>query len=242
MKRTIGLDRELKLRWMDVGAGLAQVERDKLNLRARLMEALAADIPAYYVRVKTCTVLIRTWWMVPAEQVELRERAFDLLKTVAPGQRLATHWGMLLLAYPFFREVVSAIGRAAAMQETVNRGQASRKIIETWGERTTVKRSILRVFQTLTGWNILVSSNGTQDTFRTAPSQLISDVSLALWMAEVIIHARGTAVSFSVLAQPPEYFPFRLGLTLADITQSGRFETFREGPELLVGTRGLDRH
>lgn len=233
MKRTIGLDRELKLRWMDIAAGLAQVERDKLALRARLMDALAADIPAHFVRVKTCTVLIRTWWTVPAEQADLRERAFDLLKTVAPDQRIVIHWGMLLLAYPFFREVVSAIGRAAAVQETISRDQVTRRVIETWGERTTVKRSILRVFQTLTDWGIL-ASNGTGDTFHAAPSQPISDVSLALWMAEVIIRAREAAIPLSLLTQSPEDFPFRMALALTDITRSGRFDTFREGSEVLV--------
>jgi hypothetical protein len=236
MKRTIGLDRELKLRWMDMGAGLAQTERDKLALRARLMDTLAADIPAHFVRVKTCTVLIRTWWTVPAEQADLRERAFDLLKTDAPDQRIVIHWGMLLLAYPFFREVVSAIGRAAAVQETISRDQVTRRVIETWGERTTVKRSILRVFQTCAEWGVLIP-NSAEETYRAAQPLSIADAQLTLWLAEVTLRARATAIPLSVLVQTPEDFPFRLALTVADITRSGKFETFREGPELLVGVR-----
>lgn len=235
MKRTIGLDRELKLRWLDIGAGLAQAERDRIRLRARLMEALAADIPAHYVRVKTCTVLIRTWLTVPPEHRELRDRAFDLVQVVPPDQRLAVHWGMLLLAYPFFREVASAIGRSASMQNVVSRSQVSRKIVETWGERTTVKRSILRVFQSLSEWGILVQ-NGTEETFGLTLAREIHSSQLGLWLVETALWARGAAAPFSVITQAPENFPFRHKVALSDMIRSGRFETFREGADLLVGT------
>ena len=233
MKRTIGLDRELKLRWLDIAAGLSHVERDKVALRARLMETLADEAPAHFVRVKTCTVLIRIWLTVPPEHVELRDRAFDLLKAIPPDRRMIVHWGMLLLAYPFFRDVASAIGQAASLQEEINRGQISRKVIETWGERTTVKRSILRVFQTLTDWGVLIVS-GNED-YRVVRLQPIGDFPLAMWLTEATLRARGTAIPFFLLSQAPENFPFQIKLALADVTRSGRFETFREGSEILVG-------
>ncbi len=239
MKRTIGLDRELKLHWLDVGAGIAQGERDKLALRAKLMEALAGDIPAQFVRIKTCTVLIRTWLTVPPEHRELRDRAFDLLTAVAPDQRLAIHWGMLMLAYPFFREVVSAIGQSALMDAPISRGQVDRKIVETWGERYTVRRLVFRVFQSLSAWKVLVQ-NGTSDIFTAGPSQELRDRTLAVWLAEALLRARDGTMPISGLNQCPDIFPFRLALTLSDITRSGRFETFREGAELLVGV-GLAR-
>jgi hypothetical protein len=239
MKRTIGLDRELKLRWLDIAAGLARAERNKLALRAQLMDALAEDIPAHFVRVKTCTVLIRTWLTVPPEHIELRDRAFDLLKVSAPDQRVVAHWGMLLLAYPFFREIVSAIGRAAPLQEEISRGQISRRVTEAWGERTTVKRSILRVFQTLTDWDVLIP-NGDED-YHVAAARQIADPLLAMWLIEATVRSRGSAVPLSGLVQAPENFPFQLALTLTDMTRSERFETFREGPELLVGARYTSR-
>jgi len=238
MKRTIGLDRELRLRWLDIAAGLARTERNKLALRAQLMDALAEDIPAHFVRVKTCTVLIRTWLTVPPEHIELRDRAFDLLRSSAPDQRVVAHWGMLLLAYPFFREIVSAIGRTASLQEDISRGQIGRRATETWGERTTVKRSILRVFQTLTDWGVLIL-NGDENYHVTA-ARPITDPMLAVWLIEATVRSRGSAIPFSGLVQAPENFPFQLTLTLADMTRSERFETFREGPELLVGARHLD--
>ena len=145
---------------------------------------------------------------------------------------------MLLLAYPFFREIVSAIGRAASLQEEINRGQISRRVTEAWGERTTVKRSILRVFQTLTDWDVLIP-NG-EENYHVAAARKITDPLLATWLVEATVRSRGSAVPFSGLVQAPENFPFQLTLTLADMARSERFETFREGGELLVGA-GLPR-
>lgn len=234
MKRVIGLDRELKLRWLDLVAGFAAIERDKIALRAKLMEALAPDIPAHFVRVKTCTVLIRTWLMVPPDCMPLRDRGFELLKAVSPEQRLIVHWGMLLLAYPFFREITALIGRAATTQDTISRSQISRKMVETWGDRTTVKRSILRVFQSLTEWGML-TANGSNETFRAVSIQEVMDIPLAIWLAEATLLARGVESPSSTLLQAPENFSFRVSLTLNDLIQSGRFSTFREGTDTLVG-------
>lgn len=234
MKRVIGLDRELKLRWLDISAGLAEVERDKIALRSKLMEALTPDIPAHFVRVKTCTVLIRTWLTVLPNHVSLRDRGFELLKAASPDQRLAVHWGMLLLAYPFFQEIVALIGRTEATQEAISRGQISRKMIESWGDRTTVKRSILRVFQSLTTWGVLLA-NGSDETFNFSLTQKITHSELARWLVELTLLARGVETPASSLLQAPENFPFRLNLSLNALIRSGRFSTYREGQETLIG-------
>lgn len=235
MKRIIGLDRELKLSWLELASAAAQAEPDKVKLRARLMQELDQDIPAHFVRYKTCTVLIRTWLTVPKQQIGLRNRAFDLARAVSPNQRLALHWGMLILAYPFFRESVFAIGRALETQDTISRIQISRKIVETWGDRSTVKRSVLRIFQTLEEWQALIPTSN--DEYRALPARAINDASLALWLAEVTLYARTKALPLAVLQQSSENFPFRLSLTLSSLTGSGRFDSFREGADLLIGIR-----
>ena len=233
VKQIIGLDRELKLRWLDIAAGLVQHERDKLALRAQLMETLASEIPAHFVRVKTCTILIRTWLTVPSQYAHLRDLGLDLLHTVPPEQRMTIHWGMLILAYPFFRQSAIAIGRAAISQETVIRQQVMRRITEDWGERTTVRRCELRVFQTLADWGVLIRIDDEQYNAR-APLD-VDYLPLAEWMAQVTLRARNAAMPLDALTQSPENFPFRLVLTLSDLTRSGRFSTFREGGDLLIG-------
>ena len=236
MKQIIGLDRELELRWLDLAATRAVKERDKVALRAQLMDALASDIPAHFVRYKTCTVLIRTWLTVPPEETELRNRALELLKMATADQRLVLHWGMLLLAYPFFRQVVTIVGRNAEMGAPISRIQTNRKIAEKWGDRYSVQRAVLRVFQSLVAWGVLARSE-TSDAFTPAPARDIVDIQLSLWLVEVTLRSRAVETPFSVAVRAPENFPFRLRLTLTQATRSGHFETFREGKELLIGAR-----
>lgn len=235
MKRIVGLDREIHLRWLDLAASYSESEPDPAALRGRLMEALEAEIRSWEARDKTCTVLMRAWRKVPAEHVALRDQGYSLLKVVPPDQRTVLHWGMLLLAYPFFRETATLIGRAASAQATISRGQVQRKIAETWGERSTVYRAVNRMFQTLTGWGILVKQPGDRDTYIPGPVRQVTPRELGLWLVEAILLARASTMAFSELAQCPEIAPFRLAVTLADVTRAGRFETFSEGREVLVG-------
>ncbi len=235
MKRRIGLDRELTLRWLDIAASLAARTPDKIELRALLMEALADDIPAHFVRYKTCTVLIRTWLSVPPEQGMLRDQALALLQEVALEERMVLHWGMLLLAYPFFRDCTSVIGKTLFAEESVNRKQVSRKIVETWGDRTNVKRSVLRVFQTLADWGVLISDGS--ECYKARPPRAIHSSGLSLWLAEATLHARQAPIPFSVLTEAPEDFPFRLHLTFAQVSHADRLDSFREGSLLLVALR-----
>jgi len=234
MKNIIGLDRELRLSWLDLGAALARVESDKVCLRAKLMDALATDIPAPNVRIKTCTILIRVWKTVPKEQADFRDRAQGLLVTLPPNQRVVVHWGMLLLAYPFFREVVAAIGRTELVQGAVSRAQVNRRIAETWGERSTVKRSVNRVFQTLTDWQLL-RKNTVADHYILPAQQVVQDTGLSVWMAEALLRGGSTPLPYGKLKSAPELFPFKLNVSISDLTRSGRFETFTEHADVLVG-------
>jgi hypothetical protein len=142
---------------------------------------------------------------------------------------------MLLLAYPFFRESAFAIGRAIETQDAISRTQISRKIVETWSDRSTVKRSVLRVFQSLEEWKILIPLNN--DEYSITETRTIDDVSLGIWLAEILLRSRATVLPLGVLQKAPENFPFRLSLTSSQLKGSGYFDTFREGTELLVGIR-----
>jgi hypothetical protein len=207
------------------------------------MQALAAEIPAYFVWYKTCTVLIRTWQSVPPDHVPLRDQGFALLRHMPAEQRLVVHWGMLLLAYPFFRDTVSAIGKAATTQSIISRPQTRRRIIETWGDRATVNRCLRYIFQSLVDWGILIPDSA--DTYHVAAPSQVEDSRLAIWFAKATIIAREAPISFSTATQAPEHFPYRLHLSMADIARSGQFETFRDGSELLVGVslrRQADSH
>jgi hypothetical protein len=72
------------------------------------------------------TVLMRMWVRVPKEHRQLHQNAIKLFNIVQHQDRIWIHWGMILLAYPFFRDVASTVGRLMLLQGEVTSSQIHR--------------------------------------------------------------------------------------------------------------------
>src|SRR5436190_1543329 len=74
----LGLDRNLRLAWLDTAAAISARRLSTKETQAALMAALEGQVPGTTPqsgRGKTVTVLRRIWFNVPASNEELRDRA-----------------------------------------------------------------------------------------------------------------------------------------------------------------------
>lgn len=235
-KQIIGFDRELALDWLDLTAGLAQQGLALAQLRAELLRQLTGEIPGAEACRKTVTLLTRLWVRVPPEHQTLQTEALSLLSTVLPHERLWLHWGMSLLAYPFFHEVAGLVGRLSRLQEGFESSQVQRRMREAWGERTTLERAILRLLKTFVAWEVITPE---AHIYRVTPQRQTENTALALWFVSCLIwsscqtnghHQR--QIALSELAQAPAAFPFDLIPHLPLLRRSNRFEISHQGLNL----------
>jgi len=250
-KRRIGFDRELRLSWLDLTAGLVLEGLDPQQIRQSLLTRLAGEIPGEKACQKTITVLTRIWVRVPAEHRALRAEGLVLLPCVTSGERLWLHWGMSLLAYPFFRDVASTVGRLLNLQGEFASSQVLRRMRETWGQRTTLERAVPRLLRTFVTWGVTHASPSARHAYEAALPRQTSDSSLALWFLECVLHsALGAQSAFAEhnaerttvqnngqlllaeLIQSPAAFPFDLSPHLSALRRSDRFEISRQGLDL----------
>lgn len=238
-KQTIGFDRELKLPWLDLTAGLAQAGSDIASIRTKLMSQLAAEIPGIEACRKTVTLLTRLWVRVPAEHQALQSEAMALLPVVLPGERLWLHWGMSLLAYPFFHDVAGTVGYLFRLQGEFDSLQVRQRMRERWGQRTTLDRAISRVIQTFTDWQVATPSGVESRVYQSVPFRQTSNTALVLWFMECAIQGtRQTTgqydqhLSLSQLIQSPAIFPFDLTHHLVTLRRSERFQISHQGLNL----------
>jgi hypothetical protein len=232
MKQIIGFDRRLQLDWMDATVSLC---RDDLqtgtvgeHLQQRLDQAVTGDV----ARRKTITVLMRIWAKVPAKDVSLRDEGLELAAQVEASDRLWLHWGMSLLAYPFFRDVAAIAGKLGRLQGTFSQAQVRRRMVENWGQRTTLQRAIQRLVRTFVDWGVLKDADA-RGTYVIAPSVRTENQALALWFLDCALHANGTdQVPLRDLAQLSYTFPFDLTPFVPDVRRSDRFEVTRQGLDL----------
>ncbi len=250
-KRRIGFDRELDLSWLDLTAGLALEGLDPQQIRQSLLTRLADEIPGEKACQNTITVLTRIWVRVPAEHRALRAEGLALLPRVAPEERLWLHWGMSLLAYPFFRDVASTVGRLLNLQGEFDSTQVLRRMRETWGQRTTLERAVPRLLRTFVAWGVTRALPSARHVYEAPLPRQTSDSALALWFLECVLRSalgvrsgltgRNTEritvqdngqLLLAELIQSPAAFPFDLSPHLSILRRSDRFEISRQGLDL----------
>jgi len=231
MNRMIGFDRKLQLDWLDATVGLCQESLDPGVIAGRLRQHLADEVEGTEARRKTITVLLRIWVNVPAEHERLRDEALHLATQVNPADRLWLHWGMSLLAYPFFRDVAATVGRLSNLQGTFSQAQVQRRMIENWGQRTTLQRAVRRLLRTFISWDVLRETN-VRGSYDVAPPRQTENRELALWLLECTLQANGSEVPLMALVQSPQLFPFDLTPFAGSLRRSERFVISREGLDL----------
>lgn len=239
IKQTIGFDRELDLSWLDLTAGLTTEEADIETVRQKLRDKLAPEIPGAEACRKTVTLLTRLWVRVPSEHQQLQAEALDLLPRVLPSERLWLHWGMSLLAYPFFRDVATVTGQLLKLQGEFEPLQVRRRMREGWGQRTTLDRAINRLIQTLELWGVIEEIKPTTRIYHSSPAQQTEDRSLALWLMSCVFYSikdtldyNSPSLPLSEVIQTFAIFPFDLTSHILTLRQSDRFKVSRQGVDL----------
>lgn len=237
-ERMIGLDRPLRLEWLDAAA--AQLARGASDQEARehvwrLLDGVVAGETPQSARGKTMTVLSRVWITVPESRKALRQRAIQRIESAMPEERIATHWALTAAAYPLFFDVTTIIGKTIRLHETVSLARITRRITESWGDRSTLRPAIQRVVRMLVAWGTLIEDAKPGD-FRAADSHRIS-APFAELLVESLLHNTGGSFRISDLQTHPSLFPFRLHLSAVDLKDARRYVIDHVGDEEMIALR-----
>ena len=155
MLKNVGFLQYVTKDWLDATVAFYQNRQNIDEVKASLDTLIKFDVPKNEERRKTIDVLTRIWARIPPKFDSLRLDALSFYDDLDPNERIILHWGMALLAYPFFRDIVFSIGSLLKIQDDFTSTQLRNKLISNWGHRTTIIRAIDRNIQSLKNWNIL---------------------------------------------------------------------------------------
>lgn len=238
----LGFDRKVRLRWLDLTAEGLLLGDDLPQLRSRLRRVLAAELrdngPGGALG-KTMTVLLRVWANPSPPLLAFRAEGLRLYRELPSNQTLWLHWGMALATHPFLCELATHTGRLLALQDDVSFAEVHRRMMERWGERTTLTRAVQRALWSLTEWGVLQATSrpgifAAPRARRDAPSEAVQ-----VWMIEALLRATGTpCMSLRQVESSPALFPFKVELVVAEMRKSSRIELTRQGVDTdMVGLR-----
>jgi hypothetical protein len=223
MAKRIGFDRMIRIEWLDAIAGNIREHKDLNDVRTSIHALLENEFPQYEARRKTITVLLRIWSRVPPEHKDIRDRGLLLLPQVSQNDRIWIHWGMILLAFPFFRDIVRILNRCFSFHDSCTSAEIQRKMEETWGRRNNLKRAMDRVLQSLRYWNIIGKEASSENLI---PSTQISaqNKDVERWFIEaLLLSEESQSLPMDIISRFPTAFPFKITLEQSDIMNSKRF-------------------
>ena len=222
MLKNVGFLQYVTKDWLDATVAFYQTRQNIDEVKASLDTLIKFDVPKNEERRKTIDVLTRIWARIPPKFDSLRLDALSFYDDLDPNERIILHWGMALLAYPFFRDIVFSIGSLLKIQDDFTSTQLRNKLISNWGHRTTIIRAIDRNIQSLKNWNILIIDG---KSLKQNSKMIIKNESLCLWFLECIFRAENLdSMLFEKLVSSQTMFPFELKIPVYKIKQAKNFE------------------
>lgn len=233
-RATLGFDRKIELPWLDAAAAAAArgeppgVAREYLY---GLLAGLIAGDGPHSGRGKTITVLARVWLNPSPTAEPLRVRALALVSAATPAERLAIHWAMCAATHPFIVDTTSVVGRLLRAQGNASLSQISRRVAETWGDRSTLQRAVQRVCRSFVAWGVL-QEGATRGVYEPPRTTLAVGTAASRLLFEGLLLGGGrSTLPLAEIRRHASLFPFDIEIRSGEL---------RASPEFRVEWNGLD--
>lgn len=204
----------------------------------KLNHYLNEDIKGAKARKNVITILMKIWCGRESKQrsgVEVRsiqERAKALLPLADSPGKTVLHWGMILLAYPFFKDIAAEIGSLSASQQDFSTSQVYRRVKELYGDKRRVEVSASAVLGSMKSWQVILPRK--QGVYVLADKRKFFDQQLINWLVEASLGASNREyMQMCEIATLPYLFPFAFDLNTA-ILDNNIFEISNQGIDKIM--------
>lgn len=234
-RSTIGFDRRIDLEWLDAAAAKASADVPSHEMRAylqSLLEGVVTGDKPNSARGKTVTVLNHIWGEVPESAKALRQRAAAQLQSCTTEERFALHWAMMVGTYPIFTDVAAAAGRLLALQGSFTLAHLTQRLVNSWGERSTVKRAAQRIIRSMIQWGVLHDTK-TRGKYEGSPRRIMVGPTVGKVLLEaLLVDAEETSIPFDNLIGHPALFPFEVDMNARHVRDASQFRVHRQGLDI----------
>lgn len=233
MQKRVGFRRDIKAAWFDAAAALRTETADVDAMRVRLDDALATEIAGPENRAITVQILLRIWAKPDPGYAALHRDAVERFAAVErPEDRVWLHYGLCLLAYPFFRDAVDAAGTILDRAGTLSNAELKRRIVAEVGPLGSLANASKAVMYALRQWAALEPVDG-RGTYRAGHCLVTADSTLESWLLACALSAHeADAVLANDLFRWRALFPFHFSLTPRELSRRPDLEVTRLGGQV----------
>ena len=201
----VGLSRPIKLEWLNKTADLIVEGKSELEIKEELNEYLSYEIKSPTNLRKTREILMNIWIKSGDEFGELRCKAIEVYKHER-SNKMAIHWCLMIAAYPVFADVCALLGKLTNIQDTFSTSWLKEKLVEVWGERTTLLHSSDKILQTLKYVDSI--ENIKVGTYKTKKYVINDCETITLLIMTILLTNEKAYFEVSEIPNTPQMFPF----------------------------------
>jgi len=141
---------------------------------------------------------------------------------VALGEKLTNH--------PVVWETASIVGRLLRLQGEASLSQVRSRVVEAYGERSTVVHASRRILRSFCDWKVLEETSE-RGVYQAGAIHHLDDPELIAWLIEASLLASGQqSKALPTLLASPSLFPFDISLSGRGFAESSpRIALYRQG-------------
>ena len=227
-KPLIGFDRYVEKAWMDKAASLVEGGNNLNDINEQLDKYSLPSITGETSRRKTKNILTATWSKSLVEESAYKQEAVALFACANSQERLAIHYGMSVATYPFFMSLSKILGRLFKLQDEISNTEFYRRVIETLGDRESIKRAAARYLQSLIEWGVLEQSS--KAVVKPAAKIQVVDPAVITWLYTAILFSSDRdRLSIDDIISDPCWFPFEIPHGYFNVSKSKIIEIIYKG-------------
>ncbi|MCA9873356.1 MAG: hypothetical protein KC441_06865 [Anaerolineales bacterium] len=231
MDKGVGFNRNIKLEWLDAAASFCLEWDDEQEIRSRLEPVLAQEVRSPTNLRKTIAILINIWHKSASSNLVLHQAALDFYRsTQVVSDRVWLHYGMVMLAYPFFYHGTAVIGRLSRYEDPLTAPTIRNQLFAELGQLGSLGEATNRIVYSLRDWGVLLPAQERNHYIAQRQAFSSSQLDLEAWLLACALEIHPVEeLPFVDLLHLPALFPFRFSITLDSLRSYNLFEIQRQG-------------
>lgn len=232
MTKPVGFDQKVLLHHLDFTANHTK-KYSRKDMYEVLDGYLRNDITGAKSRKNAVTMLMKIWYVIDKDLIEIRDRVLEVLPVLTKEERVFIHWGMTLAAYPFFKDAVHELGKLFQLQDTVPSAVIGKRMKEEYGDRRRVEVATSAVLMSIKAWGIILPAK--KRSYQLPDKVFISNPVLQVFIVQIMLHVLdNTALQLDIMQNHPMLFPFGHEFDLFELRQSEGIKLHHQGVDTLI--------
>lgn len=237
MLKPVGFDQKVLLHHLDFTAN--HIKKYSRKEMYELLDGyLREDIAGTKSRKNAITMIMKIWSLVDEDMIQVRDRVLGILSTLTKEERLLLHWGMTLVAYPFFKDVAYELGKLFRLQDEVSSVIIGQRMKESYGDRRRVEVATSAVLMSMKAWKVILPTKKLSYGLNTKLH--IQNPDLQMFIVQILLKALDhTNLQLDLIQNHSLFFPFSYEFDLLHLRKSSDITIHRQGINTLVVERNI---